>query len=136
MPSTLANAIAVLAILTTPAIAHSWVEQLVVVKPDGTFSENVGYIRGNLKRSDPGFGDPAMVHILPGMGETEKVKRQAPSPNDVQGITKDMKMCHKSQRKPVQSGSSPRLKAAAGDIVSLRYQVSNLPHNLVNNRDR
>lgn len=83
--------------------AHSWVEELRVIAPNGTMVGEPGYPRGNVKRNEAGFGDPALVHLVTG------------APNDL--------MCKASQKSPAsQSASSPRLKAAPGDAVAVRYQ--------------
>ena len=75
----------------------------MVIAPNGTFVGEPGYPRGNIKRSEPGFGDPPMVHLITG------------SPTDP--------MCKDSQKSPSsQSASSPRLKAAPGADIALRFQ--------------
>jgi hypothetical protein len=93
--------------------AHSWVEQLTVIAPNGTFVGEPGYPRGNVKRSEPGFGDPKMVHLITG------------TPSDP--------MCKNTQKTPAsQSASSPPLKAAPGANVALRFQENGhvtLPQN-------
>ena len=88
--------------------AHSWVEQLMVIGPDGTFVGEPGYPRANVLRGSPDFGDPVMVNLLPANGGT--------------AITDAEPMCKESQATPNQSEGSPRLKAAPGSLVSLRYQ--------------
>lgn len=122
MPSSVASALALLALLTTPAIAHSWVEQLMVINPSGSFSGQPGYARNNTLRTAPGFTDLLMVHILPGQGQPSIEQRDAPSPNDVQNVQPTEPMCKKTQQAQFQSAGSPRLKAAPGDMVALRYE--------------
>lgn len=94
-----------LALLSAASVAqaHTWVEQLMVIAPNGTFVGEPGYPRGNIKRDEPGFGDPPMVHLITG------------APNDP--------MCKASQKSPSsQSSTSPRLNAAPGDAIALRFQ--------------
>lgn len=95
---------ALLAVLGAASVvhAHSWIEQLMIIAPNGTLVGQPGYPRGNVQRSDPGFGDPVMVNLITG------------APNDP--------MCKDSQKSASQSESSPRLKAPPGADVSLRFQ--------------
>jgi hypothetical protein len=90
------------------AHAHSWVEQLTVIGPDGTYVGAPGYPRGNVLRSNPAFGDPAMVNLIPGNGRTS--------------IAPDERMCKSSQATPNQTPGSPALRAAPGSLVALRFQ--------------
>lgn len=110
-----------LAALLPGAHGHSWVEQLMVIGPDGTFVGEPGYPRGNVRRGTPGFGDPAMVHLLPPNGR--------PSGNEI--LPTDP-MCKESQAKPNQSADSPALKADPGSMIALRFQENGhvtLPEN-------
>ena len=92
--------------------AHTWVEQMRVIAPNGTFTTDApGYARSNAKRLPGVDPDKAMVHLLPPNG----------TPVDV-GISPKDPMCMPSQQQQTQSGDSPRLQAAAGDMVALRYQ--------------
>ena len=92
--------------------AHTWVEQMRIIAPNGTFTTDApGYARSNAKRLPGVDPDKAMVHILPPNG----------TPVDV-GITPKDQMCMPSQQQQTQSGDSPRLRAAPGDMVALRYQ--------------
>ena len=122
MRTSAASALAVLAIVGTPAAAHSWVEQLMVINSKGQFTGNPGYARGNIMRGTAGFSDPAMVHILPGQGQPTIEQRDVASDVDTQGILPSDPMCKKTQQAQTQSNGSPRLQAAAGDMVALRYQ--------------
>ncbi|KAF7588912.1 hypothetical protein BBP40_005027 [Aspergillus hancockii] len=95
--------------------AHSWVEQLTVIAPNGTFVGSPGYPRGYVSRSAPDFQDSKMMYRLP-------QPRISPSDN----------LCKETQRKQVQSDGSPRLQASAGAAISLRYQENGhvtLPQN-------
>ena len=82
----------------------------MVIAPNGTLVGNPGFPRGNVKRGDPGFGDPAMVNLIPGNG---RIINQI-LPTDL--------MCKDTQTKQSQTNGSPRLQASAGDNVALRYQ--------------
>ncbi len=92
------------------ASAHSWVEQMMVIAPNGTLAGMPGFARGNVLRSSPGFGDPTMVNLLPPDGRT--VNQILPS---------DL-MCKSTQTSQTQTDGSPRLQAAPGSAVALRYQ--------------
>ena len=80
----------------------------MVIGQDGVFVGEPGYPRANVQRSAPGFGDPAMVNLIPGNGGTS-VQDSEP-------------MCKPTQAKPNQSNGSPALKAAPGSLIALRYQ--------------
>jgi hypothetical protein len=84
------------------AQAHSWIEQLMVIAPNGTFVGEPGYPRGNILRSDKAFSDVPLVHLVTGV------------PADT--------MCNAAQKSPSYSDSSPALKAAPGANVALRFQ--------------
>ena len=97
----------------TLSSAHSWVEQLTVIDPNGTFTGAPGFARGNVPRG-PGFSDPLMVNLLPPDGR--------PINEGSGGILKTDLMCKDSQKQQVQTDGSPRLQAAPGSLVALRYQ--------------
>jgi hypothetical protein len=92
------------------AAAHSWIEQMQVIAPNGTFTGAVGFPRGNVLRTTPGFGDPAMVNLLPPNGRAPHV------------ILESDLMCKASQTIGNQTPGSPALSASPGDMVALRYQ--------------
>ncbi|KAK1148982.1 hypothetical protein N8T08_007657 [Aspergillus melleus] len=98
-----------LALLAVASNAHTWVEQLTVIAPNGTFIGSPGYPRGNVPRTAPNFNDGTMTHLLSATGS-----------KNMTAVTGDM--CMDSQKKQVQSEGNPRLQAAAGDAVALRYQ--------------
>ncbi|KAL4910920.1 hypothetical protein BDW74DRAFT_184542 [Aspergillus multicolor] len=91
-----------LAFLFTFVYAHSWVEQLMVIAPNGTFVGSLGFPRGNVLRSDPSFSDTSMTYLIP---------------TDSGG-----NICKDTQRKQVQTDGSPRLQASAGAAIALRFQ--------------
>lgn len=110
----------VLATLAATASAHSWIEQLNVVAQNGTMVGAAGFARGNVKRGSPGFSDPSMVNLIP------------PNPRGVNEIYDSDLMCKDTQTTQTQSEDSPRLQAAAGANVALRYQENGhvtLPQN-------
>lgn len=90
------------------ATGHSWVEQLTLIAPNGTFTGEPGYARGNVARTDPSFDDTKMTNLIPKKGGTK--------------IEDSEKMCKDTQVKPTQSDGNPRLKAAPGAAIALRYQ--------------
>ncbi|KAF7509797.1 hypothetical protein GJ744_007492 [Endocarpon pusillum] len=99
--------------VTSVAHAHTWIEQLTAIAPNGTFVGEPGYPRGNILRTEPGFSDVPMVHLI------------TDAPNDP--------MCKDSQKSTSsQTKSSPRLKTAPGADIALRYQENGhvtLPEN-------
>lgn len=105
------SALVALASFSSLINAHSWVEQLTVISPNGTFIGAPGYVRGNVLRTAPNFGDPLMVNLLPPNGRPAS-----------ESILKSDLMCKDSQQKQVQTDGSPRLQAAPGALVALRYQ--------------
>ncbi|KIV97307.1 hypothetical protein PV10_01069 [Exophiala mesophila] len=92
------------------ALTHTWVEQMMVIAPNGTLVGQPGYPRGNVLRGTPAFGDPAMVNLIPPDGRPINVIE----PSDL--------MCKVSQVSQSQTDGSPRLQAAPGAAVALRFQ--------------
>ncbi|KAF9884320.1 hypothetical protein FE257_001898 [Aspergillus nanangensis] len=109
-------------ILLTTAGAHSWVEQLMVIAPNGTFVGSPGYPRGNVLRTDSSFSDTAMVNLIPPNGRPNKILRSD-------------SLCKQTQQKQTQkSKDSPRLQASPGAAIALRFQENGhvtLPQNQV-----
>jgi hypothetical protein len=102
------------------ASAHSWIEQLMVIAPNGTVVGQPGFARGNVLRGSPGFSDPTMVNLIPPDGRT--INQILPS---------DL-MCKSTQTSQTQTDGSPRLQAAASDAIALRFQENGhvtLPQN-------
>ncbi|KAL5411905.1 hypothetical protein PMIN04_010061 [Paraphaeosphaeria minitans] len=103
-------AAAVLACASRTA-AHSWIQQIVKVKDNGSYVGDWGYPRGFCAKGDT--CDPGTVNNF-----------QIPS-NDANElfITEKDSLCKDSQRKPVQLDTAkyPRLKAAPGMHIALRY---------------
>ncbi|KAJ5944541.1 hypothetical protein N7516_004709 [Penicillium verrucosum] len=111
----------VLIILYTPTRAHSWVEELTLIAPNGTFVGTPGYARGNYLRTTSGYSDTTMTYLIP--------------PNTRENVTLILptdKMCKDTQQDQTQSEGSPRLEASAGAAIALRYQENGhvtLPQN-------
>lgn len=117
----LSQALLALLALIAFANAHSWIEQLTVIAPNGTFVGVPGYARGNFLRTAPGFNDTTMTYLIPPDGAT-----------DVTKLLPSYKMCKDTQQKQTQTEHSPRLQASAGAAISLRYQENGhvtLPQN-------
>ncbi|OBT65089.1 hypothetical protein VE03_05195 [Pseudogymnoascus sp. 23342-1-I1] len=103
--------LALLSLLLPGTAAHSWIEQLRLINPNGTFALDLGYPRGLIPRSSPLFSDTVLTHLLPPNGR---------SPHEF--LDSDP-MCMTTQSVPgVNTAGFPRLKAEAGDHVALRYQ--------------
>ncbi|KAA8647359.1 hypothetical protein EYZ11_007240 [Aspergillus tanneri] len=118
---TYALSLLLLGLIAITCDGHSWVEQLMVIAPNGTFVGSPGYPRGNVLRTSPGFSDTAMTYLI---SSTAGMK-----PND---IAPSSKMCKENQRRQDQTKGSPRLQAAPGDAIALRYQENGhvtLPQN-------
>ncbi|KAI9821100.1 MAG: hypothetical protein M1827_003834 [Pycnora praestabilis] len=111
----------VVTMLTSTVYGHSWDEQMMVIAPNGTFVGQPGYARGNVLRTAPGFNDNLMVNLIPPNGRA----------NQSQILPTDL-MCKDTQQSQNQTAGSPRLQAAAGNFVAIRYQENGhvtLPQN-------
>lgn len=107
--------------LTTFASAHTWIEQMNVIAPNGTFVGAPGFPRGNVLRTSPSFSDTAMTNLIPPNGRSTGNEILSTDP-----------MCMPSQQSQTQTAGSPRLQAAAGSAIALRYQENGhvtLPNN-------
>ena len=111
-----------MAALSSTISAHSWIEQLTLISPTGQFTGSPGYIRGFKDRKAQGFSDTSLVHILPKSDPLEEKRKRDIPDTDMAGITPDDSMCRKSQRAATNTPGFPRLKAAPGSMVALRYQ--------------
>ncbi|EAW11390.1 uncharacterized protein ACLA_090830 [Aspergillus clavatus NRRL 1] len=110
-----------LTLFVVPISAHSWVEQLTVIAPNGTFVGSPGFPRGNVLRSDPAFNDNTMTYLTPPNGRA-----------NLSQILPSDKLCKDTQRKQVQTEGSPRLQASPGAAIALRFQENGhvtLPQN-------
>lgn len=106
----LLHSLAILAIISS-ASAHSWVEQMRVIAPNGTFTGLPGYARGNFLRTATGFNDTTMTYLIPPDGQA-----------NVTVVYNTTKLCKDTQQTQTQTLHSPRLRVNAGDAVALRYQ--------------
>ncbi|KIW18957.1 hypothetical protein PV08_03246 [Exophiala spinifera] len=91
------------------ASAHSWIEQMLIIAPNGTLAGVPGFARGNVLRQNNVSPDEAMVNLIPPNGRQNSVL-----PTDL--------MCRASQTSQTQTDGSPRLQAVPGSAVALRYQ--------------
>ncbi|KAH7016633.1 hypothetical protein B0J12DRAFT_714683 [Macrophomina phaseolina] len=90
--------------------AHSWIDQLAVISQSSSiFIGHYGYPRGYVARSDAGFTAAKNTHLLPAADSA----RSRINASDM--------LCLDRQRVPNQPANWPRLKAAPGDWVALRY---------------
>ena len=87
-----------LSLTFTGTSAHSWVEQLTVIAPNGTFVGSPGYPRGNALRTSADYSDTSMTYLA-----TDN-------------------LCKDTQQKQMQTDKSPRLQASPGAPIALRYQ--------------
>lgn len=114
-------ALQLLFLLVADVNAHSWVEQMTVIAPNGTFIGAPGYARGNYLRTASGFSDLKMTYLIPPNGRT-----------NVTLVLPTDKLCKDTQQNQTQTTGSPRLRASPGDAIALRYQENGhvtLPQN-------
>ncbi|GAM36926.1 hypothetical protein TCE0_022r06407 [Talaromyces pinophilus] len=96
-------------LLASLAHAHSWVEALSLLSPNGSFTGNTGYPRGMILRTTPGFNDTNMQWQLPANAGSQ--------------LLDNMPMCRPSQQTSNYTDSSlPKLEAYQGANIALRYQ--------------
>lgn len=133
MHSSAAAALVALALLVVPTASHSWVQELDVIDPKTSqFTGAPGYSRNSTPQTAPGFSDELMVKILPGLGQPAIEQRDTIPALDTTGVTASETLCKNTQRTQFQSAGNPRLQAAPGDLVALRYQENGhvtLPQN-------
>jgi len=97
-------------LLATPTLAHSWIEQIAPINPNGTYYTPFGYPRGYIARTDPGYNDGKMTNLIPALS----TNRNRIDATDL--------ICPPSQRTTAsQSAAYPRLKVAPGSALALRY---------------
>ncbi|KAG8163759.1 hypothetical protein KVR01_007056 [Diaporthe batatas] len=99
------KAILALILLTGRVSAHTWLESLRLIGPNGAFTGEPGFPRGFISRQDPAYSDDALTYRI--------TAKEAATP-----------LCHPAQQ--LDNGYSnpefPRLKASAGSFVALTYQ--------------
>ncbi|KKY19418.1 hypothetical protein UCDDS831_g05387 [Diplodia seriata] len=97
------------ALLLTQVAAHTWIEQLAVIK-DGAYVGNYGYPRGYLSRTDPGFnGGASSQWLLPPL-DSARLR-----------VNDSDNLCRKEQQTQTQTEKWPRLSVAPGDYVAMKY---------------
>ncbi|EHK26803.1 uncharacterized protein TRIVIDRAFT_140997 [Trichoderma virens Gv29-8] len=104
--------------LVATALAHSWVERLMVIDTSGKMTGQPGYIRGTVTRLDPLFNDFQMQHLLPATNENE--------------VSESDRMCKNSQTFGNYSTTLPALWAKPGSYIALQHQENGhvtLPEN-------
>ncbi|KAF2093637.1 hypothetical protein NA57DRAFT_47848, partial [Rhizodiscina lignyota] len=87
--------------------AHSWVEQMYVIK-DGKYTGNPGYMRGYNPRG-PSFTDSLNQNLVPALS-SGRLRISDADP-----------MCKSTQQTSNQTSGYPKLNASPGDMVALRY---------------
>ncbi|MCJ1409095.1 hypothetical protein MMC19_003173 [Ptychographa xylographoides] len=100
---------------------HSWVEQLHVVGPNGTFTGNPGYIWGYAPRTAPNFNDALDLLLTPPNG---RANQSYISPTDP--------ICNAAAATMAQAPGFPMLQTPAGATIALQYQENGhvtLPNN-------
>ncbi|MCJ1234643.1 hypothetical protein MMC14_002604 [Varicellaria rhodocarpa] len=100
-----------LAAIVNQAAAHSWVESLNIIGPNGTLIGDPGYPRGYVSRMSPGFNDASMVYLIPPDGRSTGLEIL---PSDL--------MCKGTQNTTNQTAGFPTLQATPGANIALRYQ--------------
>jgi hypothetical protein len=91
--------------LINVAAAHTWVEQLTNIAPNGSFVAGPGYARAFQDRVK-NFDQEANKWVIPAASAF---------------IDEKDLLCHPSQRTAVQSPGYPRLQTSPGSMVAMRY---------------
>ncbi|KAF2755007.1 hypothetical protein EJ05DRAFT_118904 [Pseudovirgaria hyperparasitica] len=102
------NFATVLAYVAGHVGGHSWAEQDVVIDDNGNYVGKFGYMRSYMARTDPGW-DPLKVQNLVANGPNQR-------------ISDSSLVCKDTQQTPQYSDQYPKLKAAPGNYVAIRYQ--------------
>lgn len=89
--------------------AHSWVEQLANIAPNGSFVAEYGYPRGFVDKGAPNFDQNADNWMMP------------PLQRQPHFINRDDHLCHPSQRVAYQTTNYPRLQTIPGGMIAMRY---------------
>ncbi|KAF2841046.1 hypothetical protein M501DRAFT_1015032 [Patellaria atrata CBS 101060] len=95
-----------LSLLSSGALAHTWLDQLTAIGPDGKYVGQNGYPRDFHERGAPGF-DAAVNNFL--------------VPNVDDRITEASPLCRPSQQNPKQNNGFPRLKVPPGQWIAMKY---------------
>ena len=89
--------------------AHSWIEQMQVISDNGSFTGNMGYARGYMARTDPGYNGDTMDYLVPAL-ETGRTR-----------INSSDLLCHPSQLTSNYTSNYPMLQVSPGGYVSMKY---------------
>lgn len=117
----------VLLALVNSGLAHSNVERLMRIAPNGTMIGTEGYPRGFVSRTNPQYSDPAVGWLVPPNGNSKILQP-------------DTKVASPPQRTANYSTDLPMLVAAPGDMIALQYQenghvtIPDVQPNKTNNR--
>lgn len=95
--------------LVTKTSAHSWIEQMQVISDKGSFTGNMGYARGYVARTDPGYNGNTMDYLLPAL-DTGRTRINATDP-----------LCHPAQRTSNYTTNYPMLQISPGGYASIKY---------------
>ncbi|KAF2224878.1 hypothetical protein BDZ85DRAFT_193955, partial [Elsinoe ampelina] len=98
-----------LATLVGSVTGHSWVEQMQEISADGSFVGPMGYPRGYVARTDPGFNGGSMNYLLPALSSGRSK------------INDEDLLCHPDQRTAKQSDKYPILTVKPGAFVAMKY---------------
>lgn len=98
-----------LAALSQVALAHSWIEQLSNVAPNGAYISGYGYPRGFVDKGISHFDQASNVWLSP------PLEQQPPF------ISQHNFLCHPAQRTAHQTPDYPRLQSVAGGMLAMRY---------------
>lgn len=102
--------LAAVATVLGQASAHTWVEQMQVIdSTSGNYTGDYGFTRGYVDRTTPGFDEQSIVYLLPALS-TGRTR-----------IDETDLLCHPSQRTSNYDSSHPRLQAAPGSYVAMKY---------------
>ncbi|OQO15052.1 hypothetical protein B0A48_00434 [Cryoendolithus antarcticus] len=102
---------ALIASLLPSTLAHTWLEEMQAIGPNGSYIGDLGYSRGYMARNDPGFNGYS-------------TKWQLPSPDTDIGrvrINESMFACHPAQRTANYTEAYPQLNVAPGSYVAMKY---------------
>ncbi|KEQ69879.1 hypothetical protein M436DRAFT_23740, partial [Aureobasidium namibiae CBS 147.97] len=92
------------------ASAHTWVEEMQVIdSTTGNYTGDYGFTRGYVDRTTPGFDEQSIVYLLPALS-TGRTR-----------IDGTNLLCHPSQRTSNYDNTHPRLQAAPGSYVAMKY---------------
>ena len=101
---------AVVATVLGQASAHTWVEEMQVIdSTTGNYTGDYGFTRGYVDRTTPSFDEQSIVYLLPALS-TGRTR-----------IDETDLLCHPSQRTSNYDSTHPRLQAAPGFYVAMKY---------------